>query len=66
MTHEYCANERLPALTPQTGFFPSRASTRDDDDPPRAAELFREAGLALAVPLVLAFLIALGTAGSVP
>jgi hypothetical protein len=66
MTAECCAGEGLTHSTPQAEFFPSRALSREDEDPPQASELFREAGLALAVPLLLGFLIALGSAITAP
>ena len=61
MTAEYCTEECVSASMPLSELFPCRARAQEDKDPPRAAELFYEAGLAIAVPLVIAFLITFGT-----
>lgn len=46
MTAEYCTEECVSASMPLSELFPCRARAQEDKDPPRAAELFYEAGLA--------------------
>jgi hypothetical protein len=65
MTAEYCTDERLTVSMPQAELSSCRAPSRVDEAPPRAAELFYEAGLAIGIPLIVAFLITLGTGISV-
>ena len=65
MTAQCCTGECVTVPIAQSELFLCRVSSREDDNPPKAAELFREAGIAIAVPLVVAFLITLASSMSV-